>query len=290
MRTTYYDLKPRKEMGNIKIALFSDLHFSGRGYNKQIFKNIIKNLNRNKPNYICIPGDTFDNYEFIKRNPDDFDLLNFFFKIAKIAPVLISLGNHDVMESTENKKVYAFPLDLTRRLSKVENIHILDNNSITLDGICFYGLSLPFPIYFKKPDIQYQKFSEYLNNNPINFPKDTYNVLLSHSPVIFQNEKIFEQLPNIDLILSGHMHNGGIPIIVDKFYHGHGGIIAPNKGLFPKYSRGYLKLNQGKTDLIISKGIVTISRMAPFIFKGLRPFYPKNIEYITFRGNDEKEK
>ena len=52
---------------------------------------------------------------------------------------------------------------------------------------------------------------------------------------------------NIDLVLTGHAHGGQIRI---PFI---GGIVAPNQGLFPKYTSGLFTENN--TNMIISRGI-----------------------------------
>ena len=72
---------------------------------------------------------------------------------------------------------------------------------------------------------------------------DKYNILLSHSPELFDTyvEK------KIDLILTGHAHGGQIRI---PFI---GGIIAPNQGFFPKYTSGVIEKN--KTTMVVSRGI-----------------------------------
>ena len=70
-----------------------------------------------------------------------------------------------------------------------------------------------------------------------------YSILLSHSP------ELIEEYSNhsINLVLSGHAHGGQfrLPYI--------GGIIAPDQGLFPKYTAG--KYVVGKTQMIVSRGL-----------------------------------
>ena len=77
----------------------------------------------------------------------------------------------------------------------------------------------------------------------LNYNKDIYTILLSHRPELFDTY-VSE---NINLIFSGHAHCGQIRI---PFV---GGIVAPNQGLFPKYTSG--KYEENNTTMIVSRGI-----------------------------------
>jgi predicted MPP superfamily phosphohydrolase len=73
--------------------------------------------------------------------------------------------------------------------------------------------------------------------------EDTYTILLSHRPELF--ELYVES--KADLVFSGHAHGGQfrIPFV--------GGLIAPNQGLFPKYDAGIYE--EGNTTMVVSRGI-----------------------------------
>ena len=77
----------------------------------------------------------------------------------------------------------------------------------------------------------------------MSYNKDIYTILLSHRPELFDTY-VSE---NINLIFSGHAHGGQIRI---PFV---GGIVAPNQGLFPKYTSG--KYEEKNTTMIVSRGI-----------------------------------
>ena len=88
------------------------------------------------------------------------------------------------------------------------------------------------------------------DNNKINYEltisdydKNKYSILLSHRPELF--ETYVDN--NINLVFTGHAHGGQIRI---PFI---GGIIAPNQGLFPKYTSGIFTKNE--TNMIVSRGI-----------------------------------
>ena len=72
---------------------------------------------------------------------------------------------------------------------------------------------------------------------------DTFKLLLSHRPELFD---IYVQ-NDIDLIFSGHAHGGQfrLPFI--------GGLVAPDQGIFPKYTSGeYQKQN---STMFVSRGL-----------------------------------
>ena len=52
--------KTNKNINDIKIALLSDIHYHPE-FNTKIFNSLLKQIKKNKPNYICIAGDILDN-------------------------------------------------------------------------------------------------------------------------------------------------------------------------------------------------------------------------------------
>jgi len=70
-----------------------------------------------------------------------------------------------------------------------------------------------------------------------------FQILLCHRPELFD---IYVK-ENIDLIFSGHAHGGQfrIPFV--------GGLVAPDQGLFPKYTSG--AYTQNKSTMIVSRGL-----------------------------------
>ena len=73
--------------------------------------------------------------------------------------------------------------------------------------------------------------------------KDKFNILLSHNPLYFETYEKW----GADLIFSGHIHGGliNIPFI--------GGLLSPERKLFPKYSGGDYNINDSK--MIVSRGL-----------------------------------
>ena len=74
-------------------------------------------------------------------------------------------------------------------------------------------------------------------------PTPIFKILLCHRPEIFD---IYVK-ENIDLIFSGHAHGGQIRI---PFI---GALMAPDQGLFPKYTSGMYE-EKGST-MVVSRGL-----------------------------------
>lgn len=228
---------------NKNIVLISDLHYQDKKDIK-ILNNVLDNIKKLKPDYICIAGDITDK-AFIK---DEKEYIEWFKKLSKISKVIISLGNHEFYIK-KYRKIYGLNKELLKKISNIENVYLLDNENIIIDNINFIGLTIPMKYYKEE---KHNDFYKCLNNLKIN--KKYYNVLLCHSPINICDKEILKN-KNIDLILCGHMHGGIVPKCMRKIFK-YNGLISPNKKLFPKYAYGNLEI--GNTEIIISSGIKVI--------------------------------
>ncbi len=243
-----YDLS-----GNVdtKIVLISDIHYSGK---KEIhhLNKILNIISKLKPNFICIPGDLTDTSDI----DDENYLIDWLKELSQISKVIISIGNH---EFYVNKKEKSFGLNekLYNKLSKINNLTVLDNKNIVINGINFIGLTLPIDHYINEQENS-TNFNKYIKK--IKTTKDTYNVLLCHSPINICKEEFIKNL-DIDLVLCGHMHGGAVPMFLRKIF-GSKGLVYPNEKLFPKYCYG--KKNVLNTTIITTSGIRVISNINKF--------------------------
>lgn len=233
---------------NMKIIQISDIHHRKFGENQ---KRILKRVKREMPDIIVITGD------LISRDMRDFsETGNFCKDLSKVAPVLFSMGNHELDLPDKVRSTYVETL-------KNAGVHVLFNSSYPLrkddEVIYFIGASLDISVY-------HDENHSYSDLNPYSLKEletdiGTYNgftVLLAHNPLIFDVYAAW----NADLILSGHVHGGVIrlPLI--------GGLLSPERKFFPAYTRGLYQMNSSK--LYVSAGIGK-----------LRLFNPSEINLIT---------
>ena len=251
---------------------------------------IINNIKDEKINYICIPGDLIDGTNILDEKNNEKIVINFIKRLSKISKVIISVGNHDISRLRSNSFDTKWKPERNEvyfeKLKKLNNVYLLDNEIYTDNDISFIGFTPSFK-YYKEKDEDRELLIQELNDKMIKINKNNYNILLCHSPIHMLDKNVLEKaklMKDIDLILSGHMHNGMVPPIIEKIWKGNCGIITPNKKLYPKakVARGIIK-KENKT-LIISGGITKLSYSAPTIFHPFNDFFPMNIELININN------
>lgn len=217
------------EFDGYKILQISDFHNKRFGHKQH---KILKKIEKINPDIIVVTGDLIDSN---KTNIDSaLDLIN---GTCEIAQVFYVSGNHEAWcDSYQTLKT---------KLDEV-GVTILDNNKIEISkGSSFIELiGLSDASFFKSDTLEYNKFEEIENtlSNLVKLDKK-FKILLSHRPELFNIYSNSE----VDLVFSGHAHGGQfrIPLI--------GGLIAPDQGIFPRFSEGIHKNN--KTSMIISRGL-----------------------------------
>lgn len=136
----------------MKIAHLSDIHirFSSRIEEyKEVFERLYKDLRLKKPNRITVVGDL--NHQKINMSPSSLDLsAEFLVSLAKIAPVDVFLGNHDMNMSQKEQGDSITPIftvvqkfkpktenskDLATEIVNMDNVDGIDFNR---KGIYFY--------------------------------------------------------------------------------------------------------------------------------------------------------
>lgn len=240
---TEYTLPAPKLKTPLRIALVSDLH-------ERRADDIVALLRRSKPDLIAVTGDTLERtggkddetyrklrYSVIKRamvaavsyvnmllyalfrrkKPHKAEFAyEFLHEAAKVAPVFLSLGNHEEHLLEEDKRFF-----------KKEGIALLDNADIVFEikgeRLRIGGLSSVYDEEWLR------RFAQ----------KDGCKLLLSHHPEYY-DEMICDKA--VDWVLSGHTHGGQIRLF-------HRAIISPGGGLFPKYGGGVYE-----NRMVVSKG------------------------------------
>lgn len=270
-KETRVNMHSNKISKDVKLLVFSDIHFSGNHDIKKLEKLLDKVKTYNM-DYICIPGDIID----VPNINCDY-MIKFFTKLGSIAPVILSLGNHDIRVKKQEYKSY-FDNEFWDKIKKIENVYLLNNNCKSFKDVYFFGFTQSFNYYYEYKNENKELMQREIDDYEVceRIP-NKLSVLLMHSPVCISDKKIREKLNNYDLVLSGHMHNGVVPPILDEIFDNNVGLIAPNKKVFPKNARGIIK---NKNITIISSGITKISNSAGKTLKWLNIFFPIGINYI----------
>lgn len=228
-----FDFKLSTSYG-LKLAVVADLH-------EREFEDIVERLKIIQPSVILLLGDTLERRDegyigYTKQDIDSWQKVSPLWKvccrflrifgldkkndyyaksnngimfikaISKIAPVIMSVGNHEWYFTEDDYKLF-----------EECGVMLLDNydREFSFNGqkILFGGLSTRY-------DLEWLKiFSE----------KSQDKILLCHHP-----EYIDRYSPNAQLIISGHAHGGQIRICKQ-------GLFAPGQGLFPKFTKGLYK-------------------------------------------------
>lgn len=222
-----------EEFDGCRIVHLSDLHNKRFGRRQ---KRLLARVAACRPDYIALTGDLAD-----KRRTRDERFLparELCEGLVKIAPVFAVMGNHET-EKNRVEKMTAV-LEACGATVLVDKTALLQKNGASLPVI---GLA----------DIAVSK--ERFGNHQGSFThctvlKNLYHdagegcaILLSHRPHLIP----IYRAAGVPLVLSGHAHGGQIrlPFI--------GGLLAPEQGLFPKYTSGIHKL--GAVTMVISRGL-----------------------------------
>ena len=217
---TYNSVKLPEEFEGYRIVQVSDLHNASFGWNN---KRLISKLEDLAPDMIVITGDVVDSSRTNLEVAIDFAK-----QTVEIAPTYYITGNHEnwleaeekeyLLESLKEAGVICLEDELTEVWQQEESIILLGLNDESLAG-------------------------SRLNMLLLGEESEQLQILLAHEPQYLDNYAD----SGVDLVLTGHAHGGQfrIPFV--------GGVVAPDQGLFPKYTEGVHV--QGSTTMIISRGL-----------------------------------
>ena len=206
---------------HLRLLLLSDMHGA-------IPHALVRRASSLAPDAILLCGDMVNGS--IARGQR---VLALFKKLARIAPVLYSLGNHEDAPLPEDE----------RALARV-GVTLLDDSFVAFRGALIGGLSSGFlggrqSAFMKTsvPDLSFlSRFSR----------QKGFRILLSHHPEYYPR---YIEKTDIDLVLSGHAHGGQCRLFGR-------GLFAPGQGLFPSLTDGV----HGHR-LIISRGLSNTTRI-----------------------------
>ena len=207
IKTTSYDViinKTIPERTSIKVVLLADTHF---GYNAGVLhaRELVRKINKQKPDLVCIAGDIFDNEYDAIRNPEKLEKA--LRGIKSTYGVYACWGNHDLNE--EILAGFTFKHkdgDLSdikdprmKKFLKDSNIHILEDESVLIND--------QFYVIGRKDASLTEKIHE-TRKAPAQLTekldRDKPIIMIDHQP------KELQELADagVDLDLCGHTHNG----------------------------------------------------------------------------------
>lgn len=250
--SSYYNSQLPSDFNDFKIVQISDLHNKMFGENQTKLLGQVESLH---PDIIIITGDLIDRRKF------DLDTAMCFINgSVKIAPTYYVSGNHEAWCGQYSK--------IKQKLINAD-VCIMDDTAIDLSKgdstIQLLGLS--------DPDFLTSDYLEGTNTSKLEellkkwSNSDNIKILLSHRPELF--DLYCEN--NIDLIFAGHAHGGQIRI---PFI---GGLVAPDQGLFPKYTSG--SYSKESSTMFVSRGLG--NSIIP-----IRIFNPPEIVAVTLKSNE----
>lgn len=216
------------EFNGYTIVQISDLHNKEFGKNQEYLLNKIRAVT---PNIIVVTGDLID-----RRKYDLDTAIKFINGAAEIAPVYYVSGNHEAW-SGDYENIKEKLLNCGVQILDDSKAELIKNDAV----IEILGLSDPGFLTSNYMDgTNISKLEESLADLS---DDSVFQILLSHRPELFD----LYASENIDIIFSGHAHGGQfrIPFI--------GGLVAPDQGLFPKYTSGMH--TQNRSTLIVSRGL-----------------------------------
>lgn len=227
LKLTEYKISSDKISAPLRIVQIADLHCTDHG------KALTELIAEQKPDLITIVGDLV--------NMDEEDIstaLTTLRNLVPIAPVYVSLGNHEAVHRD------TFPNDLIQSFTDTGAI-VMDNiyEDIQVKGQRFriggiYGYCLPDNVVeARKPDSAF--LYEYQDTTQ-------FKLLLAHMPVCWLINDSLDYW-DVDCVLSGHSHGGQVvlPFI--------GGLYAPDQGWFPERIDGHFE--HDNKHLIVTSGL-----------------------------------
>ena len=172
--TKELNINSHKLQKNHSFIFISDIHLGSN--NKKHLIKIISQIKKFEFDFILLGGDLIDSSKV------DLNFLEEFKQFD--CPIYFVTGNHEYYIKNSN--------DFIQNLNQY-NIQHISNNSKLFDDINLIGID---------DNISNDKQIEIVNNN---IKKENFNLLLIHKPSIWLSIR-----DNIDLMLSGHTHNGQI--------------------------------------------------------------------------------
>ena len=177
----------------LKIVHFSDLHYK-RIINRERLESVVEEINLINPDIVFFTGDLIDK-DFDITDQDKIDLTECLKMInSKYGKYAVN-GNHDYVRDENLLNEIYDGSDFILLNNNYDIIYGDGDDKLFIGGLDNYS--------YGKSDID-KVMNYFVNNEDI-----SYKIILVHEPDYADN---FINRYNIDLILSGHSHNGQVNI------------------------------------------------------------------------------
>ena len=221
--------KVPQNFNGYKIVQLSDLHSKSFGNDQSDLVNKVK---KSQADLILFTGDLIDSNRY-----DEKSSLILMEKLVEIAPVYYVTGNHEWWSGQFNT--------LEDQLNDI-GVQVMRNTSeeIMIENDKIQMIGIDDPAIGKESEGVRSKIEENIMKSIEKIKEeDDFQILLSHRPELLS---LYSEY-GFDVVFSGHAHGGQfrIPFV--------GGLIAPDQGLFPKYTSGKYQLDH--TTMIVNRGL-----------------------------------
>lgn len=221
----------------LRVLHLSDVHFSpSLSYEKNLLrgKRISDTAKSERPDIIVMTGD------LVSRSADAQSIRAAEMTathLCSIAPVLLSLGNHEIDLPEQQQKEFLASMQRA-------GVTVLHNDKKNVENVVFTGITLPGEV-FKNEKGGYSALlpvTKQLVTDCVGECPAHPCVLLAHLPMGFPAYAEW----GADAVLSGHVHGGIIRI-------GKIGLLSPERKFIPTYTKG---LYYGENSIMnVSAGI-----------------------------------
>ena len=211
------------------IVLLSDLH----DYPGDRKTTLVQDIQENNPNLVIISGDILHGSKYVMESDRQKDLKRFLSELSESCPVILGLGNHDLMcFNKDSEKGYR---DL--ETARPGRVFPLNNESVISDEVRvieFHPRHAAFAPAVQDSGKGLLMFAEDFAKEGITPPRQSglYNILICHNPKTYAQARsvgeqrklkfseeqleslsmLKDEMKKMDLVCAGHLHNGYYPL------------------------------------------------------------------------------
>jgi hypothetical protein len=228
-----------------RIGFLTDIH-SGPGYGSKRLRKAVDKLMNENPDIIFFGGDLVDSSTPIEDDEFAREI------VAELSRLEAEHGKYAVIGNHDNRLI----AELEAAISWLEQagFTVLINQAVMVDGVWIGGLD---ESYFGKPDLEETLMQPAKSSGIVSETTDDqadestlYRIMLMHQPDYLPLYENSDRKTDLDLIVSGHSHNGQITLFghpLMKVYQGEEFVLGQ-----------YKPFAESDTDLIVSSGLGSV--------------------------------